>query len=312
MPGKVDEKKWDAAKAAAKKQYPDWGEDNPRFWKVVSSIYKKMGGEFHSKTEKSMAFLEALERITPTFIADQHIWVKALAKSGITDLAKAVPGEILPRVPMLLRTYAEMGGQLQKSSMLDSIETKTAAGIAEQFEKGGEAPGHKYVRRVARPGGGFRYVYSDGSSGAAPPQAPGQSQSKPAGEAKKMPAKPQTAAARVIAHLTTLGGKKARAALQNVSYEHLRLLETHTKGNEGLQKIVREEVSRRKADAAKKFQAKKTGEKSQGSDPEFQDFYKSFYPEVRDSLMKSPPDWGMGVLKDRVDAQLKLMFKMRG
>lgn len=39
-----DEGKWSEAKAAAKKQYPDLTEKDDRFWAIVTSIYKKMGG----------------------------------------------------------------------------------------------------------------------------------------------------------------------------------------------------------------------------------------------------------------------------
>src|SRR5262245_66454566 len=44
------EGKWDKAKAAARKQYPDLSEDNPRFWKIVTTIFKNMTRE---ESEKS-------------------------------------------------------------------------------------------------------------------------------------------------------------------------------------------------------------------------------------------------------------------
>lgn len=47
LPGRVDEAKWSEAKAAAHKSYPDLSESNDRFWEIVSTIYKNMGGEFH-------------------------------------------------------------------------------------------------------------------------------------------------------------------------------------------------------------------------------------------------------------------------
>lgn len=55
MPSWVkDEKKWKEAKAIAERQY-DIGEDNPDFYKVVTGIYKKMGGEM----SKSFIFVKA-------------------------------------------------------------------------------------------------------------------------------------------------------------------------------------------------------------------------------------------------------------
>lgn len=45
MPGNVDEAKWNKAKEAAHKSYPDLTEDNDRFWKIVESIYKNEGGK---------------------------------------------------------------------------------------------------------------------------------------------------------------------------------------------------------------------------------------------------------------------------
>jgi hypothetical protein len=51
LPGKVDEAKWSEAKKAAKKSYPDKPEDES-FWKIVTTIYKNEGGEFHSEGDK--------------------------------------------------------------------------------------------------------------------------------------------------------------------------------------------------------------------------------------------------------------------
>jgi hypothetical protein len=42
MPGKVDEEKWERAKAAVRRQYPELSEDGERFWRLVQSIYQKM------------------------------------------------------------------------------------------------------------------------------------------------------------------------------------------------------------------------------------------------------------------------------
>jgi hypothetical protein len=37
-----EEAAWDRAKRAAKKQYPDLGEDNDRYWKIVNHIFQNM------------------------------------------------------------------------------------------------------------------------------------------------------------------------------------------------------------------------------------------------------------------------------
>lgn len=45
MPSWVkDEDKWAKAKAVARKQYPDVSEDDDRFYKIVTGVYKQMGG----------------------------------------------------------------------------------------------------------------------------------------------------------------------------------------------------------------------------------------------------------------------------
>ena len=41
---KRDEKLWNRAKAAARKQYPYISEDSDRFYKIVMTIYKNMKG----------------------------------------------------------------------------------------------------------------------------------------------------------------------------------------------------------------------------------------------------------------------------
>ena len=317
MPGKVDEKKWDEAKAAAKKSHPDFGEDNPRFWKLVSAIYKKMGGEFHSKVEKSVAFLEAVERVTPTFVSQPRLWLRALEKAGVKDIVKATAGDILPQAPLLMRLYAEMGGQLQKSSMQDfgSIEDKTASSISEQFDKAAGGGAHKYTAKHAKAGGGFRYEYPAGQAptGGRKGTSAATARARP-DEVKKMPTSPQTAAARVMEHLLKMDSRKQRTSLANISYEHLRLIETHAK-DEGLKKVVKEVISQRKSEAARKFKGKKQVESpamKKSADAEFDSFCKSYYDDVRDSLMKSHPEWDMGLLTDRTDAQLRQMFKMRG
>lgn len=175
MPGKVDEATWDRAKAAAKKQYPDWDEKNPRLWKVISSIYKKMGGKFSKEVEKSLASIDEAIAMTPSFIEDPRLWVSAIKKScgetrwGIDDF------------PSIVKVYTESGGALAKSSMLDSQmgeEIRKAAGGV-----------HKYANRLPRPGGGYRYIYADGQGPGAKPGAPGAPK-KAAPPAKKASGKP--------------------------------------------------------------------------------------------------------------------------
>jgi hypothetical protein len=40
-----DESKWAEAKKAAHKSYPHLSEERDKFWKLTTSIYKKMGGK---------------------------------------------------------------------------------------------------------------------------------------------------------------------------------------------------------------------------------------------------------------------------
>ena len=44
MPGRKDEAKWEEAKKAAHKSYPDRSEKDEGFWKIVQTIYENMGG----------------------------------------------------------------------------------------------------------------------------------------------------------------------------------------------------------------------------------------------------------------------------
>lgn len=44
MPGHVDEAKWNEAKKKASEEY-GYGEDNPRYWKIVQTIYGSMTGD---------------------------------------------------------------------------------------------------------------------------------------------------------------------------------------------------------------------------------------------------------------------------
>lgn len=163
MPGKVDEKLWDRAKASAKKQHPDWDDKNPRLWKLISAIYKKMGGKFSKAVEKSLASIDAALALTPAFIEDPRLWVGAIKKSCGSMRWDT------EELPTILAAYGEAGGKLIKSSMLDSTmgaDIEKAAGV------------HKYANRVPRPGGGYRYIYPEG-------QGPGQKSSAP-GAAKKL------------------------------------------------------------------------------------------------------------------------------
>ncbi len=163
MPGKVDEATWERAKAAAKKQYPEWGEKNPRLWKVISSIYKKMGGKFSKEVEKSLEAVDAAIAATPSFIEDPRLWVASIKKS-CGDMRWDVDD-----FNSILKAYGEAGGALIKSSMLDSQmgeEIVKAAGV------------HKYANRVPRPGGGYRYIYPEG-------QGPKSKAAAPAAKAPK-------------------------------------------------------------------------------------------------------------------------------
>lgn len=148
MPGKVDAKLWDRAKAAAMKQYPDLGERNPRLWMAVSAIYKSAGGELSEKMEKSLVALEAN-------------LAKLDGKSSMLDtpiestIAKSIAGQF--------DGHAEAPGDLEK-----------AAGV------------HRYTSRIPLPGGGYRYVYPEGQGPGQRPAAPGATK-KPAPPIKKTP-----------------------------------------------------------------------------------------------------------------------------
>lgn len=47
-----DEDKWKKAKEIVKKEY-DKDEKNPEFWKIVTGVYKNLGGEIESKKNES-------------------------------------------------------------------------------------------------------------------------------------------------------------------------------------------------------------------------------------------------------------------
>lgn len=302
MPGKVDEGKWENAKAAAKKEYPNWTEDNPRFWKVVSTIYKNMGGTFSKEKEKSMAAIEAVELITPTFIEHPGLWVQALQKSGV-DVNDSK--HILDNIGMTMRFYAEMGGHLQSPAAF--LEK------AKQVE-------HAYTDKVPKAGGGFSYKYENGKAG-----------EKPKGEEKitkdKNPV-PQAAAptktdyARAIEKLAGKNEKMIRQSLQNVDYDHLEGMHKEMRENNPAKKILAEIMHDKKAVAKREGQAKKpekpkasappkgVSEKSQGgAESVFNEFCESNYEEVKKSLGQSHPEWNEGVLIERTSAQLRQMFK---
>lgn len=306
MPGKVDEAKWDKAKEAVRKEHPEWSEDNPRFWKMTSAIYKKMGGEFSREINKSLEAIEQVERITPTFIENPRIWVQALKKSGMSETP-------LENVLLTLRCYSEMGGRLMKSSMLESLPTVTdlaRANIASQFEKGGA---HAYVDRIAKPGGGYKYIYDRKQSGGGQEHAaasrpaikkPASGAAAPAKASK--PAAP--AFAREVEKLAQKDARAQRQSLQNVSYENLQGMHAHAKGP--LLKLISEVMADRKREGVKAHSDAK--EKPVQKSQTLEAFVEEHYSEVRKSLADANPGWDRATLKSRTEAQLRQLYKQRG
>ena len=181
MPGKVNENKWSEAKASVKKQYK-FSEENPRFWKLVSSVYKKMGGKFSKKSEKSLADIiavcEQLEKSTPAFASDKRLWLKIEREDVLgSGLSKSEQlGKTLQMV-----NYLCAGGRLNLVKNEDPVspEAILKSNIAQQF---GEAkslpeffvgmlkslPGeikypHRYMTRVKdATTGRWKYLYKEG------------------------------------------------------------------------------------------------------------------------------------------------------
>ncbi len=57
MPGKVNEKAWERAKRQVRKEYPDLGEKDKKFWKICMTIYKNMIGENQSEPKSKVESL---------------------------------------------------------------------------------------------------------------------------------------------------------------------------------------------------------------------------------------------------------------
>lgn len=285
MPGKVNEGLWERAKASAKKSHPDWDDKNPRLWKVISAIYKKMGGKFSKQVEKSLASIEAAIAATPSFIEDPRIWVGAIKKScgemrwGVDDFQSIV------------KAYAEMGGAIEKSSMLDSS-------MGEEIQKAAGGV-HKYANRVPRPGGGYRYIYPEGQGGGSASAKSGAPAAKP-GMKAPAPVKSKTSMAKIVEGLSKRDSREQRAALQNVSDDALSSMHAHAKG--GLAKVIDEEKQARKVKAA-------TVKKSQ---EEFETFSSIYREDIKKSLAESHPDWDAETLERRVEPQVRQMFRLHG
>jgi len=61
MPGKVNEKQWQKAKAQVRKEHPDLSEKDKKFWKICMTIYKNMVGKSRDMGEPKSE-LEAIMR----------------------------------------------------------------------------------------------------------------------------------------------------------------------------------------------------------------------------------------------------------
>lgn len=245
MPGKVDEGKWNEAKTAAKKQYPDLNEENPRLWKIVSSIYKKMGGHFEHKVEKALAFMEQVERVTPTFVRDPQLWVKAMGKAG------ASLEDPTANITLTVKLYAEAGGRLQKAQEADerpSMLEMAAATIAASFEKG--AAPHRYIEKHPAPGGGYSYKYPSGSGGPSS-GAPRQEPTHAAPGTEPVHRQAESGVARAIANLARQGDQKAKAALATMSANNVAVVAEHAPKGSSLSKLAAQEMARRKGSTEK-------------------------------------------------------------
>ena len=289
-----DEAKWSEAKEEVKKSHAGWEESNPRLWKLISSVYKSMGGELSETLQKSLAAIDALEKITPTFIQDPRLWLTALKKSGVDH---EVPGAVYGNLGLTIKCYAEMGGQLVKSSMLD-------------FEK---AVAHKYTGKVALPGGGFKYLYGDDGGDkkeAAAPAAP----HKPVAAAKAPEAKkaPQSAYAKSIEALSRKTDADAKESLQNVDYAHLAGMHGDMRQDDPKRALVAQAMQDKKrvADKAKAGAKEKSIAKSQNNSS-FDTFEKKNFSEVKSSLRKSHPEWDTETLESRTASQLRQLFKFQ-
>lgn len=309
MPGKLDEKLWAKAKAQAKKQYPDKDADSPSLWKIVSTIYKKMGGKFSKDVKKALDFMDSLERITPSFVKDSRLWLKAVQKAGGSLTA---PEKALENLGLTIKVYAEFGGRLQKSSMQDSSpEEVRRRNIGASFQKaetpGGQKP-HAYIDRTPAPGGGWKYQYKD-DHGKGPKKEKQIVPNRPKGPGDKKEA--PEGMARAIEHLNKKTAKDQKASLQNVSPDALAALDTHAPAKSSLKQVVAQEVTRRKEESARKNAPKKTKDETEKSqaDPAFEDFRKSWQGDIEKSLSIANPEWDSKTLNENTEAQLRQLYK---
>jgi hypothetical protein len=99
-----DEATWDKAKAAAKESYPDIDTDSERYWKIVTSIYKKMGHiekarPFALALVLSKAYVTAHTRRLPSgrTITIPSYFTKRVAKGEGPKKQRAAKREAPPR-----------------------------------------------------------------------------------------------------------------------------------------------------------------------------------------------------------------------
>lgn len=176
--GAVNESKWNEAKASVKKQYK-FSEENPRFWKLVNSVYQKMGGKFSKKSEKSLADLitacEQLEKSTPSYIQDKRLYLK-IEREDVLD-SGLTKGEKIANTLQIIN-YLSAGGRFTFAKSEESLvpESILKSNIAQQFgivkslpevfaDMFKSLPGeikypHRYMTRVKDENTGrWRYLY---------------------------------------------------------------------------------------------------------------------------------------------------------
>jgi hypothetical protein len=295
---------WDRAKEAAKKQYPNLDATNPRVWSVASAIYAKLGGVPSESLAKSLAIVEKVNSLAPSFIENPRIWLGAIKKSCGGSMRWGVEN-----FQTILKHYNEAGGKIVESSMLDtSFGANIAKSIGEQFDHGdlekGKAgsmsPAHKYADRVQKPNGKWHYVYKKNE----PTVKRGAgfvTTQKKAGKLAVVPEGQKHSddeMSKIIANLNKKDEKGQRSAMRSLT--PAQVVAIHAKASGGLKKVAGE------VSAAHKEKSEST-EKSQDA---YEDFSKSYREDIKKSLAESHPEWDAATLERRVEPQVRQMFRL--
>jgi len=95
-----DEDKWDKAKAAAKESYPDMKEDDDRYWAIVTSIFKKIGGKAGKKSLAAPTMVVAVGGYDPLFKSERpsvteqgdKLYIRTPYHTGFIGDIRDIPG----------------------------------------------------------------------------------------------------------------------------------------------------------------------------------------------------------------------------